>query len=77
MKINLLTLLTNHNTDKYTLNISVTAIRNLLASIVLTLDECLVVYDKFRLFLLRVGVRRRENCDITERLRIGSTMASR
>ena len=51
LNINLLTLLTNHNTEKYTLNISVTAERNLLASIVGTLwagENCGVVYDKFR-----------------------------
>ena len=51
LKINLLALLTNHNTEQHTLNISVTAERNLLASIVGTLwagENCGVVYDKFR-----------------------------
>ena len=52
-----------------TLNISVTAVCNLLAfrpPIVLTLGEnCGVVYDKFRHFiLLRVGVRLREHGDL-------------
>ena len=53
LNINLLTLLTNHNTEKYILNISVTAVRILLAYIVRTLGEnCGVVYDKFRHFIL-------------------------
>ena len=54
LKINLL-LLTNHDTDKQNSKhtcISVTAVRNLLASIVLPLGEnCGVVYDKFRHFI--------------------------
>ena len=52
------------------LNLNVTAVRNLLASIILPLGEtCGVVYDKFRHFILwrvRVGVRRREHCDLRE-----------
>ena len=57
LKINLLTLLTNHKTEQLTINISVTVVRNLLASIVLTLGEnCGVVYDKFRHFIFMACV---------------------
>ena len=52
LKINLL-LLTNQDTEKQnSKHISVTAVRNLLASIVLPLGEnCGVVYDKCRHFI--------------------------